>query len=112
MEHDQDEPVTGPVFWLWMKPRGTGQAVIGLTDEAVEECGLIVHLELPEEGDHILQGHPFMMVETMAGEIELPAPLSGRVTLVNGLMEKNPGLLHQQPGERSWLVEVAGAEKR
>jgi glycine cleavage system H protein len=103
---NSDSIRTGPLSWLWVKRMGAGRAVFGLTETAVEECGLIVHVELPEEGDHILHGHPCLLVETLAGEIELPAPLSGRVSLVNGLVERNPGLLHQQPGERGWLLEV------
>ncbi|MNN95862.1 Glycine cleavage system H protein [compost metagenome] len=50
------------------------------------------------------------MIETLAGEIELPPPVSGKVVLVNGLVEKNPGILHHQPGDRCWLIEVEEAE--
>lgn len=106
--HNHQEPdiITGSSTWLWMKRKSGRAVIIGLNEEALEACGLIVHIELPEAGDHILQGAPCLLVETMSAEIELPAPLSGRVSLVNGLVERNPGLIYHEPGERSWLLEV------
>lgn len=110
MEYDNgNDIVTGPASWLWVKPRGGSRVAVGLNEEALDACGLIVHVELPEEGDHVLAGFPCLLVETMAGEIELPAPVSGKVCLVNGLVERNPGLLHCEPGERSWLMEIEEA---
>lgn len=102
----EDEIRQGPSSWLWAKRLPGGRTAVGLTEEAAESCGLIVYVELPVEGDHVLAGHPCFLLETMAGEIELPPPVSGKVIQVNGLVEKNPGLLHQQLGDRCWLMEV------
>lgn len=106
VEWSGDEPATGPASWVWVKQTPGRRAVLGLTQEALEACGLIVHVELPDEGDHVLEGHPCLMLETLKGEIELPTPVSGRVILVNGLVERNPGLLYLEPGQRSWLLEI------
>lgn len=100
----------GPNSWLWTKKLAGGKTAVGLTEDAADECGLIVHVELPVAGDHVLQGHPCLLIETLAGEIELPPPVSGKVVLVNGMVEKNPGILHYQPGDRCWLMEVEEAE--
>lgn len=99
-----------PVSWLWVKRLGASRALLGLAEEALDECGLVVHMELPEAGDHILRGQPFMLVETMAREWELPAPLSGKIVLVNGIIERNAGLVHELPGDRGWLLEIEVVE--
>lgn len=101
---------TGPSSWLWSRRLTGSKWAVGLTEEAAEACGLIVHVELPVEGDYVLEGHPCLMIETLEGEIELPPPVSGKVVLVNGLVEKNPGLLHQMSGQRCWLMEVEEPE--
>lgn len=109
-ESEWEQIPVAPASWLWVKRLGQNRALIGLAEEALDECGLVVHIELPEPGDHILLGHPFMLVETMSREVELPAPLSGKITLVNGIIERNAGLVHELPGERGWLLEVEGVE--
>ncbi|MDF2925400.1 MAG: gcvH [Paenibacillaceae bacterium] len=101
--------LSGLPSWLWMKRADAGIAVIGLTEAALDACGLILHVELPEEGDHILQGHECLLLELLSQEIELPAPLSGKIIRVNRQVERNPGLLHQLPAGQSWLLEVQEA---
>ena len=82
-------------------------AVIGITDFAQEELGLISGVELPEEGDEVEQDDSFGSVEARKTVAELYAPFSGIVRNVNHELLDNPGLINDDPYDSGWLVEVS-----
>lgn len=91
---------------IWVRvERGT--AVIGVTDFAQEELGLVACVELPEEGDELEQDDSFGSIEGRKTVAELYAPFSGTVESVNGELADNPGLINDDPYDSGWLVEVA-----
>lgn len=91
---------------IWVRvERGT--AVIGVTDFAQEELGLVACVELPEEGDELEQDDSFGSIEGRKTVAELYAPFSGTVEAVNGELADNPGLINDDPYDSGWLVEVA-----
>lgn len=84
-----------------------GTAVIGITDFAQEELGIIASLELPDEGDSVEQDDSFGSIEGRKTVAELYAPFSGTVESVNGEVLDNPGLLNDDPYDSGWLIEVS-----
>lgn len=87
-----------------------GTAVIGVTDFAQEELGLIACVELPEEGDDLDQDDSFGTIEGRKTVAELYAPFSGTVEGVNQEVVDNPGLINDDPYDSGWLLEVSLAE--
>ncbi len=90
--------------WVRVEKR---TAVIGITDFAQEELGIISALELPDEGDSVEQDDSFGSVEGRKTVAELYAPVSGVVEAVNVEAADNPGLLNDDPYDGGWLLEVA-----
>ncbi|WP_438444594.1 glycine cleavage system protein H [Gorillibacterium sp. sgz5001074] len=90
---------------LWVRREG-GRAVIGLTEAAADDFGMILYVELPEPGDRIREGRPFLLVETASMEEELSAPLTGTVVEVNRQTEAQPDLIHRSPEAQGWLVTI------
>ena len=84
-----------------------GSAVIGITDFAQEELGLISGVELPDDGDSIEQDDSFGSIEARKTVAELYAPFSGTVQSVNHEVVDNPGLINDDPYDSGWLVEVS-----
>ena len=82
-------------------------AVIGITDFAQEELGVISGVELPEEGDEVEQDDSLGSVEARKTVAEVYAPFSGSIHAVNHEVEDNPGLLNDDPYDSGWLVEVS-----
>ena len=82
-------------------------AVIGITDFAQEELGVISGVELPEEGDEIEQDDSLGSVEARKTVAEVYAPFSGTILTVNHEVVDNPGLLNDDPYDSGWLVEVS-----
>ncbi|WP_088831814.1 glycine cleavage system protein GcvH [Paenibacillus tyrfis] len=83
-----------------------GRAVIGLTDFAQEEFGIIVFVELPEEGDVLQVGEPFGSMESVKTVTELYAPVSGKVVSVNPKLTENPGVINLSPYGQGWMIVV------
>lgn len=82
-------------------------AVVGITDFAQEELGVITGVELPEEGDEVEQDDSFGSIEARKTVAEMYAPFSGTIRAVNHEAADNPGLLNDDPYDSGWLIEVS-----
>ncbi|HBA70660.1 MAG: glycine cleavage system protein H [Geobacteraceae bacterium GWC2_55_20] len=90
---------------VWVRiERGT--AVIGITDFAQEELGLVNGVELPDEGDEVEQDDSVGSIEARKTVAEIYAPFSGTVQSVNHEVLDNPDLVNDDPYDGGWLVEI------
>ena len=94
---------------IWVRLEN-GTAVIGITDFAQEELGIIACVELPEEGDLLEQDDSFGSIEGRKTVAELYAPFSGATETVNDEVVDNPGLINDDPYDSGWLIEVSIAD--
>jgi len=90
---------------IWVRVEGH-KAVIGITDYAQHELGIITTVELPVVGDELEQDDSFGSVEARKTLAELYAPISGTVLEVNGELEAAPEFLNDDPYDSGWLVIV------
>jgi len=90
---------------IWVRVEGE-RGVIGITDYAQHELGIITTVELPLVGDDLEQDDSFGSVEARKTLAELYAPLSGTVLEVNGELEESPDFLNDDPYDSGWLVVV------
>ena len=90
---------------IWVRVEGE-KAVIGITDYAQHELGIITTVELPVVGDELEQDDSFGSVEARKTLAELYAPLSGTVLEVNVELEESPDFLNDDPYDSGWLVVV------
>jgi glycine cleavage system H protein len=89
----------------WVRVEGP-RAVIGITDYAQHELGIISALELPEVGDDLDQDDSFGSVEARKTVAEIYAPISGPVLDVNKELPDAPALINDDPYDDGWLVQV------
>ena len=89
----------------WVRVEGN-RATIGITDFAQGEMTDIVFVLLPNEGDEVKIGEPFMELESVKATSEVYAPLSGTITKVNLELEAGPEVVNQDPYGKGWLVEI------
>jgi len=90
----------------WVRVEGR-RAVVGLTDYAQEELGLVASVELPEAGDEVEQEDSMGAIEARKTVAELYAPFSGTVLEVNHEVFDNPSLVNDDPYDGGWLVEIS-----
>lgn len=82
------------------------RAVIGITDYAQEALGEIVFVELPVEGEELVQGDSFGAAESTKAVSELFAPVSGEIAEVNDLLVDSPELVNADPYGDGWIVKI------
>ncbi len=97
---------------VWVRVEGK-KAVIGITDYAQQELGMVSAVELLEAGDELEQDDSFGSIEARKTVAQLYAPLSGPVTDVNDEVVDAPELLNDDPYDSGWLlvVEIADSEE-
>lgn len=91
---------------VWVRIEGDS-AVIGITDFAQEELGVITGIELPDEGDEVEQDDSVGSIEARKTVADIYAPFSGVVISVNQEVLDTPTLMNDDPYDGGWLVEVA-----
>ena len=91
---------------VWVRVE-RGAAVIGITDFAQEELGIVSGIELPDEGDEVEQDDSVGAVEARKTVADIYAPFSGTVKSVNHEVIDNPALLNDDPYDGGWLVEIS-----
>ena len=82
-------------------------AVIGITDFAQEELGIVSGIVLPDEGDEVEQDDSVGSVEARKTVADIYAPFSGTVKGVNHEVIDNPALVNDDPYDGGWLVEIS-----
>ncbi len=90
----------------WVSLEEDGMATIGISDFAQGELGDIVFVELPQEGDKLLQMESFGSIEAVKTVSDLFAPVSGEVVAVNNQLVDAPMLINDSPYDDGWLVKV------
>ena len=95
---------------IWVRVEGR-KGVIGITEYAQEELGIIRSIELPELGDELEQDDSFGTIEARKTVAELYAPFSGEVIEINEELQDRPELLNDDPYDSGWIAVVEIADK-
>lgn len=90
--------------WIEMTDDFTGTC--GITDHAQEMLTDIVFVELPEVNNEYSQGEQIAVVESVKAVSDVYAPVSGRVTEVNPVLEDSPELLNSDPYHNGWIFKL------
>ncbi len=88
----------------WLELKGE-DGTIGITDYAQHSLGDIVFVELPKVGQDIEAGSTFGSVESVKAVSDLYAPISGKVTEVNELLQSAPETLNTD-ANGTWILKL------
>jgi glycine cleavage system H protein len=86
-----------------------GDGTVGLSDHAQKEITDVVFVELPKVGKEVKAGEATAVVESVKAAFDIYAPVSGKITKVNGDVAKNPALVNQSPYGNGWLFHIEKA---
>ena len=78
---------------------------IGLTDYAPNALGDLVFVNLPQEGDEVVNGEAFADVESVKAVSDVYSPVTGTVVQVNEELLDAPEAINEDP-YNAWLVRV------
>jgi len=94
----------------WLRAQGSNWRV-GITQFAVDQLGDITLVDLPKEGDLVTKGQRFGTIESVKSVSDLYAPVSGKVTAVNGSLKDSPEQVNSEPYGAGWMIELEPTEK-
>lgn len=89
----------------WAKVDGN-LVVVGITDYAQDHLGDVVMVELPKVGQAVTAHKAFGTVESPKSVSDLFAPVSGKVTRINGALDDNPEKVNQDCYGDGWICEI------
>lgn len=89
----------------WVRLEGT-QAVIGISDFAVQALTDLVFMQLPAIGRTLKQGEVFGEVESVKAVSDLYAPISGTVAAVNADLPNHLEWLSEDPLGKGWILKL------
>ena len=81
-------------------------ATIGITDFAQHELGDIVYIDITTVGKALAAEEVFGTVEAVKTVSDLFLPVTGTVTEVNALLEKQPELVNTDAYGDGWMVKM------
>lgn len=94
----------------WAKADG-GALVVGITAFAVDQLGDITLVNFDVAvGDTIEKGKAFGTIESVKTLSDLFAPVSGKITKLNGALEDNPELVNDDCWDKGWMVAIEPAD--
>jgi glycine cleavage system H protein len=94
----------------WAKVEG-GEVVVGITAFAVDQLGDITLVSIDvKPGAQVEAGKAFGTIESVKTLSDLFAPISGKVTRVNGALENQPELVNDDCWGEGWMVAIEPSE--
>ena len=90
----------------WVRMEGDG-ARVGISNYAQEQLGEIVFVELPDVGKQLAKGDQAAVIESVKAASEVYAPVSGKVSEVNGDLDAEPAKVNTDATGEGWLFKVA-----
>ena len=88
------------------------EVTVGITDFAVSQLSDLVHVELPKVGDKVEQGSSFGEIESVKTVADLLAPVTGKISAVNGDVAESPEGITADPFGEGWLVKITANDTK
>ena len=89
----------------WVRVEGD-QGVIVITDQAQQELGDLVYVDLAKVGTVVEQGKSLGSVESVKAVSDVYSPVSGEIVEINEKLGQAPEQLNQDPHGAAWLVKI------
>jgi CheY-like chemotaxis protein len=111
---DREYCVPGGAFvspgHTWAQIEAGGQVLVGLDDFARKGLKAIDRIELPALGAKVKRGDLLFVVRRGDQMARFRSPLSGEVTQINGVLQREPALAIRSPYDRGWVCVLRPSE--
>ncbi|MGD2112709.1 MAG: glycine cleavage system protein GcvH [Gammaproteobacteria bacterium] len=90
----------------WVRHNDDGSVTVGITDNAQDQLGDMVYIELPEAGQAVIAQEACAVVESVKAASDVYAPISGKVIEINETLGESPETVNQDAYGAGWLFRV------
>jgi len=93
----------------WVKIK-EGVASVGITEYAAVQLGDVTFVELPQVGKVVRQFGELAAIESVKAASDIYAPLSGKVTRVNEVLNDRPEIVNEAAEDAGWIAWIEPAD--
>jgi glycine cleavage system H protein len=94
----------------WVRMNDDGTVTIGITDNAQQQLGDMVYVEVPEAGRTLEREEACAVVESVKAASDVYSPVAGDVVEVNEALTESPESVNHQPYGDGWLLRLKPAD--
>ena len=94
----------------WARSNDDGSVTVGISDNAQDQLGDMVFIELPEVGQTVAAKEACAVVESVKAASDVYAPVGGEVLEVNEALTDSPETVNQDAYGEGWLFRLQPAE--
>ena len=90
----------------WARLNDDGSVTVGISDNAQEQLGDMVFVELPEVGQELTAAEACAVVESVKAASDVYTPISGEVVEVNEGLADSPETVNQDAYGKGWIFRI------
>ena len=90
----------------WARQNDDGSITVGISDNAQDQLGDMVYIEVPEVGQTVEAGEACAVVESVKAASDVYSPVSGEVVEVNETLADAPETVNKDAYDAGWLFRV------
>jgi glycine cleavage system H protein len=94
----------------WVGLNDDGTVTVGISDNAQEQLGDMVFVEVPEVGQSVEATEACAVVESVKAASDVYAPVSGEITAVNEALTDTPETVNQDAYGAGWIFRMQPAD--
>ena len=94
----------------WVSLNDDGTVTVGISDNAQEQLGDMVFVEVPEVGQTVEAAEACAVVESVKAASDVYAPVSGEITEVNEVLTDTPETVNQDAYGKGWIFRMQPAD--
>ena len=94
----------------WARSNDDGSVTIGISDNAQDQLGDMVFIELPEVGQGVSAAEACAVVESVKAASDVYAPIAGEVLEVNDGLADSPESVNSDAYGEGWLFRLQPAD--
>ncbi len=90
----------------WARLNDDGSITVGISDNAQEQLGDMVYIEVPDVGKLVAAAQPCAVVESVKAASDVYAPVAGEIVEVNGNLVESPETVNQDAYGEGWMFRL------
>ena len=95
----------------WARVNEDGSVTVGITDNAQDQLGDMVYIEVPEIGQTLTAEEGCAVIESVKAASDVYAPIGGEVVEVNESLTDTPETVNQDAYGAGWIFRLQPTDK-
>jgi glycine cleavage system H protein len=95
----------------WVRLDDDGSITVGITDNAQEQLGDMVYIEVPDVGKIVKAAQPCAVVESVKAASDVYAPVAGEIVEVNTGLGDSPETVNQDAYGEGWMFRMRPSDR-